>query len=111
MTQNVVGHLRYTLRLLEVELGRRRSGLPGPGTVTELTELRRQVMTELPQRRSYDIQLLDPHLHPAAPIIANWPPEHELTVALQALVDHAWRPVEFQDEGRFSFPVPDEPHG
>lgn len=104
MTQNIDGHRRYTAHLLEAELSRRDRGLPGPGSAADLRALYRQVVLEARSRRPYDYT---PHEHPAKELISSWPSEHPLTVALQAIVDYAWRPIEFAPGGRYQFPEPE----
>lgn len=109
MTQNIVGHLKYTLRLVDGELQKRINGVSGPGSVAELRALHRQVWEDRYRRAPGSVHwlsTLDPQRHPLASMIETWPPEHPLTVAVQALVDYAWRPVEFQKGGRFRFPKP-----
>ena len=108
MAQNITGHLRYTLRLLEAELAGRENGRPGPGSVIDLRALHGQVLSQA-RRRGSRAADYEPYRHTAAEVIGRWPSKHPLTVALQALVDYAWRPIEFQPGGQFSFPTPEEP--
>ncbi len=104
MAQDIQGHRRYTVRLLESELAERERGLPGPGSADELRALHRQVLSEATSRRPYDY---NPRRHPVMETIVGWPHEHPLTVALQAIVDYAWRPIEFAPGGRYQFPTSD----
>lgn len=106
MAQDIQGHLKYTLRLVERAVDDARRDAAGQRDFDLLKRIERLLWAEF--LRQQTLQAYEEVRHPIVDLIHGWPPDDQLTVALRAVVNHAWRPVEFGEGGMFSFPNPND---